>query len=145
MGVASNGTGCPAAMHQPPIHPDQNDARISFLQESFRAARLRRQLLEGISYIQAGKGMSFLAHFGMQQPGAVAPSLSWGGMPEAHSPEFSLSCPQCSFRIPGALAWSEAGQPKPRENWDPGLFQILRTFHSTVSRSPSCGRYWAGL
>lgn len=47
-------------------------ASISFLQESFRAAR---KLLKEISHIQAGKGMSSLVHLCMQQPGAVACSL----------------------------------------------------------------------
>jgi hypothetical protein len=114
--VPLNDTGCPAAMLRPPEHTDQNDASISFLQESFRAARLSRQLLERIGHIQAGKGMSSLAHLCMQQLGTVA-----------------CSC------------LSGAGQPKLRENWDPGLFQILGTFHSTVSGSSSCGRCWAGL
>ena len=42
-------------MLRTPILLDQNDANISFLQESFRAARLSRQLLEGIITSRLGR------------------------------------------------------------------------------------------
>lgn len=113
VGVALNDTGCPAPMLRPPVHPDQNDASISFLQESFRAARLSRQLLEGIGHTQVGKGMSSLVHLCMWQPGAVACSLPWLGCQSPILQSFPCSGP--SVASGSLVPWPGVKQTSPTE------------------------------
>lgn len=129
---------CPAPMLRPPVHPDQDDAIISFLQLSFRAARLSRQFLERIGHMQVGKGMSSLVHLCIQHQVLLpAPCLGWGAR-ASFSRVFPV-WPLCSFRIlvpwPGVKSASPTeGEPRPVPDprdipllsvWEPFLWQML--------------------